>query len=128
MALVGEHGAEIKAYGDQRVAALPPVAGDVLQGDARRLARELGQPGLVNLMSTSGLDADGVDVLQAGDQAQHGRRLGGLWHLPQPGQPVLSRVLPELHQAIQAAALFGRQALGQTVMHLATSLVAQVGA
>lgn len=127
--MVGEHGAEIEADGDQRrVAALPLVGGDVLHGDARRLAPELGQPGLVDLMSTAGLDANGADVLQAGDQAQHGGRLGGLWHLPQPGQPVLSRAPPALHQAIQAAALFGRQALGQTAMHLATSLVAQVGA
>ena len=85
---------------------------------------EVGKPDLVDLMSTAGLDADGTDVFQAGDQAQHGGRLRGLRYLPQPSQPVLSSAFPALHQGIQATALFGGQAVGQTAMNLAASLMA----
>ena len=62
------------------MAALPLVAGDVLHGDARCLARELGQPRLVYQVSAAGLDADGADMLQARDQAEHRRGLGRLRH------------------------------------------------
>lgn len=62
-------GAEVKTNGDQRcVAALPFVAGDMLHRDARRLSRELGQPCLVEQVSTAGLNADGAHVLQARDR------------------------------------------------------------
>lgn len=126
---VGQAGAEVQADGRQRgMAALPLVAGNVLHRDARRLARELGQPGLVDYVPAAGLDAEAADVLQPCDQAQHGGRLGGLRHLPQPGQPALAGVLSASRQRVEPFAPLGRQAVGQAAVHLPAALVAEFGA
>ena len=46
------------------------------------------------------------------------RRLGGLRHLPQPGQPVLVGLLPTLRQRIEPASLLGGETIGQPAIAL----------
>jgi hypothetical protein len=107
--LVGQAGAEIQGGGDQcRLPTLPLIACNMLDRGAARLARELSQARLVDQVSAAGLDADRTDMLQALDHAEHGGRLGGLRHLPQPGQPTLAGLFPALRQRIQPMPLLGR--------------------
>ena len=77
-------------------------------------------------MAAIGIDAGRAEMLQSGDQSEHGSRLGGLRHLPQPSEPVLARVLPVLGQLIEAFALLGRQAVREAAMHLAPGLVTEI--
>jgi hypothetical protein len=104
----------------------------MLRRHAASLAGELRQARLVNVMSASRLDANRPDMFQAFEQAEHGGRLAGLWHLPQPGQPglagVLAIFLPAPRQRIEALALVGRQAVGQAVMHLPPRLMTHLDA
>ena len=79
-------------------------------------------------VSTARLDADGAHMLQPLDQTEHGARLGGLRHLPQPGQPVLVCLFPALCQRIELASLLGGETIGQPAIHLPTGLVAEFGA
>jgi hypothetical protein len=110
------------------VPALPLVAGDVLHGASTSLANKLGKARLMDLVASIGFDADRAHMLQAFDQTEHGIRLGGLRHLPQPGQPVLAGLFPPLHQGIEPASLFGGQITGQPAMHLPAGLVAEFAA
>src|SRR5262252_3164851 len=63
---------------------------DMLDSGAARLAGELRQAGLVDEMSSAWCDADATYMFQPLDQAEHGRRCGGLRHLSQPGEPALA--------------------------------------
>jgi TnpA family transposase len=56
------------------------------------------------------------------------RRLGGLRHLPQPGQPVLAGLFLTLCQRIEPASLLGGETIGQPAIHFRTGLVAEFGA
>ena len=96
---------------DQRgVAALPLHAGEMLRRGAAGLARQLGQPCLVDAMSAGGVDADRADMLEALDQAEHRQ---SAWPLPASGaaRPASSGWFgPALRQGIQTAAAARRTA------------------
>ena len=131
--LIGQAGGQLDAGSDQcRVPSLTLISGDMLRRHAASLAGELRQACLVNVMSTSRLDANRPDMLQAFEQADHGDRFAGLWHLSQPGQPslagVLAILLPALRQRIEALALVDRQAVGQAAMHLPPRLMTYLDA
>lgn len=78
-------------------------------------------------MSATGLDADRADVLQALDQAEHGGGRAGLRHLPQPGQPALAGILTTARQGVEPAPLLRGKTLGQPMLRLAASVVAELG-
>ena len=127
--LVSQAGGKVQADGDQRrVPALPLVTGDMLHGGAASLASKQGKARLVDQVSAARLDADRANMLQALDQTEHGARLGGLRHLPQPGQPVLVGLFPTPRQRIEPASLLGGETIGQPAIHLPTGLVAEHGA
>ena len=127
--LVSQTGADVQADGDERrMPALPLVTGDMLHGGAASLASKPGKARLMDQVSTARLDADRANMLQALDQTEHGARLGGLRHLPQPGQPVLVCLFPALCQRIELASLLGGETIGQPAIHLPTGLVAEFGA
>jgi hypothetical protein len=97
--LVGQAGDEVQADGDQRrVPALPFVAGDVLHGASASLANKPGKARLMDVIAAIGLNADRAHMLQAFNQTEHGVRLGGLRHLPQPGQPVLTGISERVNE------------------------------
>ena len=78
--LVGQAGGEVERDGDQRrVPALPLITGDMLDRGAAGLAGELRQARLMDEMAAPRLDADGADMLQPLDQAEHG---GAAWPPP----------------------------------------------
>ncbi len=110
------------------MAALPLVTGDMLDGCAASLASKQGKARLVDQPSTARLDADRADMLQALGQTDHGARLGGLRHLPQPGQPVLIGLFPTLRQRIEPASLLGGETIGQPAIDFPTGPVAELGA
>ena len=73
---IGQAGAEVEAAGDQRrVPPLPLIAGHVLHRHAGGLARELRQARLMDQVAAACIDAEGANMLQTRDQAEHG---GGL--------------------------------------------------
>jgi hypothetical protein len=104
--LVGQAGGEIQSDGHQRrMPALPLETGDMLNGGLVSLARELAQACLVDQMSAAGVDADRTNMFQAFNYAEHGGWLGGLWHLPQPGQPDLAGFVPAFGQSVEPFSL-----------------------
>ena len=114
--MISQAGGKLDAGGDQcRVPALALVAGDMLHRHPASLAGELRQTLLVNVISAFPLDANRPHMFQALEQAEHGGRFAGLWHLSQPGQPslagVLAVLLPALRQRIEALRFYG----GKTV-------------
>ena len=108
--------------------ALAFVAGNVLHRCPVGLARELCQARLVDQMAATRLNADRANMFQAFDEAEHGGWLGRFWHLPQPGQPVLSALLTALGQRIEAPALFGGQAISKPAMHFLPGTMTNIGA
>jgi hypothetical protein len=126
---VARVGGEVQCSDDERgVPALPLVAGDVLHRGASRLAGEPGETHLVHAMPVSRIEADGADVAQSLDQAEHGRRLGGRRHLAQPHQPALAGVPASPCQRVQPPPLIGRQPLRQSAVNFAPSPVADLHA
>lgn len=75
-----------------------------------RFARQLGHPGLVNQMAAPRFNAYCTDTVEAFDDTQHARNFRRLGHLPQPGQPVLTRSVATFRQGIKPLALYGGQA------------------
>jgi hypothetical protein len=106
--LVGKAGDEIQGDGQQRrMSPLPLETDDMLNRGFVGLARELAQAGLVDQVSAARIDADRADMFQAFNHAEHGGRPGGLWHLPQPGQPNLTGLVPAIGQRVEPLSLMG---------------------
>ncbi len=127
--LIGQAGGEVQTDCHQRrVPSLPFIVGDMLDRGAARLAGELCQARLMDKMSSAWRDADTSYMFQPLDDTEHGRRRGGFWHLPQPGQPVLAGLLPAMGQRIKALALFRRQPIGQAPLHFPSGLMTDLDA
>ena len=78
-------------------------------------------------MSAARIDANFADAFQAFNDAEHGGRLGCLWHLPQPSQPDLAALVPASGQSVEAFSLVDGQSIGQPAKHLPAGLVTELG-
>jgi hypothetical protein len=92
----------------------------MLYRGAARFAGQLGEARLMHTMPTRWIKADGADMIQSLDHAEHRGRLRRFWYLAQPGEPALIGVRPPLRQRIQPMTLQGREPIGQLAVDLAT--------
>ena len=120
---------EIEGDGDQGgMSALALVAGDMLYRRAARFAGELGEARLMHTMPARRIKADGADMIQSLDHAEHRAWLRRFRYLAQPGEPALVGFRPPLRQRIQPMTLRGREPIGQLAVDLATRPIAGLDA
>jgi len=125
--LVGQAGGEIQGDGHQRrMPALPLETSDMLNRGFVSLTCKLAQACLVDQMSAAGIDAYRANMFQAFNHTEHGDWCGGLWHLPQPGQPDLAGFVPAFGQSIKSFSLISGQPVGQPAIHLPAALMTEL--
>ena len=73
----------------------------------------------MHTMPTRWIKADGADMIQSLDHAEHRAWLRRFWYLAQPGEPALIGFRPPLRQRIQPMTLQGREPIGQLAVDLA---------
>jgi hypothetical protein len=74
------------------------------------------------------IKADGADMIQSLDHAEHRGWLRRFRYLAQPGEPALIGFRPALRQRIQPMTLRGREPIGQLAVDLATRPIAGLDA
>ena len=127
--LVGQAGGDVERGGDQRrMPALSLIAGDMLDRGAASLAGELRKTRLMDEVAAPRLDPNGTLMLEPFDEAEYSGRLSRFRHLPQPGQPAQTPVLPVFSQGIEALTLFGGKPPGEPAVCFPARAVAQVSA
>ena len=110
------------------MSALALVAGDMLYRRAPRFAGELGEARLMHTMPARRIKADGADMIQSLDHAEHRAWLRRFRYLAQPGEPALVGFRPPLRQRIQPMTLRGREPIGQLAVDLGARPIAGLDA
>ena len=67
-------------------------------------------------------------MFQTFNHAEHSGWLGGLWHLPQPGQPDLAGFVPVFGQSVKSFSLISGQPVGQPAIYLPAALMTELSA